>query len=218
MKRLLLVFFIVIVKFGITQNVYSVIYEYDQKYKDLPTINHQPIEVPKLKQRLVFNDSMAFSYDYFSNTRDPLKKATVFGNKFIPHFSILNNNQNVVYLGTGIKTNKKNYLLKIDFIKRDWVYFTDSIKILGFNCRQALSVDAENDSLLVWFTMDIPVPFGPQAIKGLPGLVLEVFDQQNGRHIIAVKVEKKEYTIQMPPDAIIFTDKREALKAIKQSK
>lgn len=218
MKRLLLVLFILMVKWGIAQNAYSVIYEHDLKYTDMPTINHQPIQVPASRERLICKDSLAFQYGYFSNTRDPLKKATVFGKKFMPHFSILNSRQKVVYAGAGIKKNKKNYLLKIDFITRDWIYFTDSTKILGFNCRQALWISAKKDSLLVWFTTDIPLPYGPQSYLGLPGLVLEVFDQQAGKHIRALKVEKKEYSIQMPPDAIIFTDKREAIKAIEQSK
>ena len=51
--------------------------------------------------------------------------------------------------------------------------------------------------MFAWYTDEIPLPFGPTRSRGLPGLVLEIYEQTyNGViHTTAIKIEKEDFTI-----------------------
>lgn len=68
------------------------------------------------------------------------------------------------------------------FNEYKWEISTETKSINGYNCYKALGRKEEYDyarkrkneiNLVVWFTPEIPFPFGPRGIDGLPGLVLE---------------------------------------------
>src|SRR5690606_33283969 len=63
-----------------------------------------------------------------------------------------------------------------------WKITKDTKQIGKYLCYKATSIRKVNNSFkntekefttTVWFTPEIPFPFGPQGIDGLPGLVLE---------------------------------------------
>lgn len=53
----------------------------------------------------------------------------------------------------------------------EWVLTNETKTIFGMNCKKAVS---ENEDMLltVWYTDEIPVPYGPVNYFGLPGLVV----------------------------------------------
>ena len=56
----------------------------------------------------------------------------------------------------------------------DWALVPDSTKeILGYNCNMAKAYFAGRE-YVVWYTIDIPLPYGPYKFYGLPGLVMKV--------------------------------------------
>ena len=57
----------------------------------------------------------------------------------------------------------------------DWTIGKESKKIGAFNCVKA-STTFRGRKYIAWFTPDIPVPFGPWKLQGLPGLILEAQD------------------------------------------
>ena len=58
----------------------------------------------------------------------------------------------------------------------DWTLIPDSTKeILGYACNMAKTVFAGRE-YVAWYTVDIPLPYGPYKFYGLPGLVVEVED------------------------------------------
>lgn len=62
----------------------------------------------------------------------------------------------------------------------------DSVKTInGYNCYKALSENFRGRSYTAWFTYEIPVPFGPYKFNGLPGLILEIYDDLKLVHITA---------------------------------
>ncbi|OJV87187.1 MAG: hypothetical protein BGO34_12615 [Bacteroidia bacterium 44-10] len=77
-----------------------------------------------------------------------------------------------------------------DLHNQDW-QVTDSLKtILGYNCQQVVC-DFRGRHWTVWFTPDIPVSNGPWKLGGLPGLIMEAYDDNHHYHFYIVGVEKK---------------------------
>lgn len=67
---------------------------------------------------------------------------------------------------------------------------TGETKTIGeFNCYRAIKKSGDKlvNNLVVWFTPDIPVQFGPNLFIGLPGLVIEVIS--GNIRIVATKID-----------------------------
>jgi GLPGLI family protein len=74
--------------------------------------------------------------------------------------------------------------------------------IVGFKCKKAFCIKSGTDSLLAWYIDEIPLPFGPTRSRGLPGYILEIYEQKyNGLiHTTAIKIEKEDFTIGVSAD------------------
>jgi GLPGLI family protein len=174
------------------------------------TINGEKRRIAVPNEKLVFNDSLSLSYLFFGNN-DPLDKNKKYCDKVIHHSMFYSVNNNHLYYGYNYRTRGKGYLLKDTFIKATWVFWEDSKLILGYQCKPALIVNGE-DSTLVWFTPEIPKPFGPSVFIDLPGVVLEVFQQKNNLHMFATRIEKDTFALAFPKEGIIIPREKFFLK------
>ena len=68
----------------------------------------------------------------------------------------------------------------------DWELKDEFKTISGYECQKA-SVTFRGRNYDAWFTTEIPVPYGPWKLGGLPGLILEVYDDTKE---ISFSVEK----------------------------
>jgi GLPGLI family protein len=93
------------------------------------------------------------------------------------------------------------YLVEYPFQQYNWK-ITNEIKIIhGYKCFKATAHWEEFDysrniSLKfdpeVWFTNEIPFPFGPKGLDGLPGLVLEgTFNGKTFFSVTEIQTEEK---------------------------
>ncbi|MEZ4855093.1 MAG: GLPGLI family protein [Gelidibacter sp.] len=121
--------------------------------------------------------------------------------------------KNVQTLGTPIN-------VIMDYNKYNWI-ITKETKMFGeYKCYKATAIYKEFNPIhksvstftpIVWFTPEIPVPFGPEGLDGLPGLVLEA--SLNGQtYYYASKIEinkynNKDYTIEKPNAKSLSEDK-----------
>jgi GLPGLI family protein len=71
--------------------------------------------------------------------------------------------------------------VKERFNTYDWTILNETKKIGKYECKKAstivmdMTMDGEKErEIIAWFTEEIPVPFGPRGIDGLPGLIMEV--------------------------------------------
>lgn len=69
-----------------------------------------------------------------------------------------------------------------------WKLLGETKKIGKFTCQNA-SIRFRGRTFIAWFTTEIASSFGPWKFKGLPGLILEVYDSKKLWQIIAVKVD-----------------------------
>lgn len=74
----------------------------------------------------------------------------------------------------------KTFIVRFPLKRYDWVLHKESKIIKGFYCYKATAVEKINDfrgtfeiNIEAWYTLDIPLNFGPADYSGLPGLILE---------------------------------------------
>jgi GLPGLI family protein len=85
-----------------------------------------------------------------------------------------------------VETMGSFFLIKEAMVS-NWKITNESKKIGSYNCIKAVKdCNSCDNSEEVWFTTDIPVPFGPLGYSGLPGLIIEV--KRNGLVLQLVKI------------------------------
>lgn len=76
------------------------------------------------------------------------------------------------------KLKSKMYLFEDEGAERlDWVLREEFKNISGYYCQKA-TVLFRGRNYDAWFTTEIPLPYGPWKLGGLPGLILEVYDDR----------------------------------------
>ena len=81
-----------------------------------------------------------------------------------------------------------------------WIMGDSTRQVLGYTCQQA-TADFRGRHWTAWFATDIPVSDGPWKLGGLPGLILEVYDEGQQHVFTAVGLER------VKDEPIIFNQK-----------
>jgi len=93
-----------------------------------------------------------------------------------------------------------------DFIRiKDTLYKPWSITNEAKTIQQHKVVKATYNDFEVWFAPDIPVPFGPKGLGGLPGLILEASDGHFDVYVDKIDLDKSNYVIKMPTKGKIMS-------------
>lgn len=85
-------------------------------------------------------------------------------------------------------TWEETLVVKEDDFKWNWKLLGETKKIGKFNCQSA-SIRFRQRNYIAWFTTEIPVPFGPNKFKGLPGLILEIYDDEKSWYMKAINIK-----------------------------
>lgn len=113
-----------------------------------------------------------------------------------------------VYFDNGKQTVYKE-LLKNQFVytledKVIWQLDNETRKIGSYNCKKAEG-KYKGRSYIAWYTNEIPINDGPYIFKGLPGLILEIFDTKGYTSFSMISIKKTEKPIVPIKDAISTT-------------
>ena len=81
-----------------------------------------------------------------------------------------------------------------------WTMGDSTREVLGYTCQQA-TADFRGRRWTAWFATDIPVSDGPWKLGGLPGLILEAYDEWQQHVFTAVGLER------VKDEPIIFNQK-----------
>jgi GLPGLI family protein len=152
------------------------------------------------KSNLYFNDTLSkFIFNKYENGQNPDNQFETDG--MSAHVSIPSGDEqgNVVYrnfksetiLNREAKMGNIFEAFTIDdyWIKINWDIQNDTMRIGKFLCHKAVG-DFRGRTYIVWFTEEIPFPYGPWKLFGLPGLILEAEDS---KHLLKVTFESINY-------------------------
>jgi len=90
------------------------------------------------------------------------------------------------------------YIVK-DSLVNDWEISSESKKIGNYTCYKAVKQCSSCSSINeVWFTPEIPVPFGPIGYGGLPGLIISVVKKNTILQLERIKFYDKQLIIDRP--------------------
>lgn len=105
---------------------------------------------------------------------------------------------------------KPEYWANIDTSEfKKWRFMNAEKKILGYTCKPALSINEKNDSILVWYTEELKYKKGFLFYFGIPGIVLEVYDQRGvDVHLIAFDLKETDIPLSIRKSGIIIPDKK----------
>lgn len=94
-----------------------------------------------------------------------------------------------------------------------WNVSSQFKNIMGYNCQYATTTFRGRE-YEAWFTVDIPLSYGPWKFQGLPGLILEVKDSKGEYHFTAngIKQVKDEKNIMMFDEDIRSIKRSRVLK------
>ena len=97
------------------------------------------------------------------------------------------------------------------FDEMQWEITDSTTNILGYECIMA-TTDYHGRRWTAWFTPDVPVPFGPWKLRGLPGLILKA-TTDNDRSFVATGLEKSDRRItpMYSPEEYQKKDRKKAL-------
>ncbi len=88
------------------------------------------------------------------------------------------------------------YFYSFEEPKLEWTLLNDKSKINGIECSLAKTVTDTGDTFFAWYTMHYPFSEGPFRFKGLPGLILKVYNQNNTIEIEAVGIKQSVAVIE----------------------
>lgn len=168
------------------------------------------------KNSSLFKSDQKAKYD--SLTKESTKKSMMnpIGGKIIIDFSKIPRaffKPEVYKVGNSLKIFDRvwnvNYEYESDQ-KINWTLVDETKVISTYKCRKAVA-KYRNRNITAWYTEEIPISEGPYTFKGLPGLVIEAYDDKDFFHFTLVGLKNLNELI-APIRNVISTDYQKFLK------
>jgi len=164
-------------------------------YRQTFSVGNVPAGFPKERQFekvLYFNDAASL---YAEN---PKKKQQAeqyeSGNTRIMIHGDGGESDHIIYTDLKAKRviEQKDFFQRLFLIGKDlptlkWKITGQQKTVIGFPCQEAVAAN-ERDTIVAWFTTSIPVSSGPEALGGLPGMILEMTMANGDMHMLATSV------------------------------
>lgn len=97
------------------------------------------------------------------------------------------------------------YWYESDFQEIPWEVTDGTKVILGVSCQSARA-NYRGREWVAWFAADIPIPMGPWLLYGLPGLILEAYDETGEVHFAATSMVPHEEGMDDPAMQLYVSD------------
>jgi GLPGLI family protein len=104
------------------------------------------------------------------------------------------------------------YIVREQWVDIDWKIEDNKTKKIGNYMATRAKGSFRGRDYTVWFSYDIPVPFGPWKLHGLPGLILEAEDSEKMMRMYATEIQVPfdlDDILQAPNDVREITHKEE---------
>ena len=110
----------------------------------------------------------------------------------------------------AVSSNFDIFTYNVTWEEQNWELVQETKDIGGYTCQKAIT-NFKGRTYEVWFTMELPFPFGPWKLHGLPGLILEAYDSKGEVRFVYSsfdkvqenrKIELPFYVIKATPSAV----------------
>lgn len=168
--------------------------EYTVNFNNYVPISKKGILIPYLKENR--SNYYEIPLDEDSKQKDDtndseINETIVIGKKNVIKRNFTNLNTNKLSSTETITFDKSLYLVTEALPKLDWdLSHPDTLKIGTYMCNKA-TTSFRGRNYIAWYTNDIPITFGPWKFHGLPGLILDMYDQTHKYEWIVTKITKK---------------------------
>lgn len=98
----------------------------------------------------------------------------------------------------------------------DWKIGNNTKEILGYQCREA-TAKYRGRNYVAYFTAELPFSDGPHQFVGLPGLILEIYDNKEHFHFKAVGIDKNPYHIYLREEEDKYKTTRKKFRLAQKS-
>tara|TARA_B110001454_G_C12691103_1_gene422345 strand:+ start:266 stop:1057 length:792 start_codon:yes stop_codon:yes gene_type:complete len=191
-----------------------------QNYKiEYYTYTKNTVDTTGIRSYLIFNNSNSvFVWKSINNSIKKNKEISDESDTKITFKKVINDT-----IGTRVYNDysKKQIILRepllennfkvIDYkVKINWKIENEFKKIGNLKCQKAYGV-FRGRNYIAWFTTTFPLPTGPWKLQGLPGLILEAYDENKEVNFIFKSLnryskEKEKIRIPLSKDAITIKE------------
>ena len=179
-------------KIDTLNNQYQI--EYTVNFNNYIPLSKKGILIPYLKENKSNYYEMPFDEDNATKD-DPddseINETIVVGKKNVIKRNYINLNTNKLSSTETITFDNSLYLVTEALPKLEWdLSHADTLKIGTYICNKA-TTSFRGRNYIAWYTNDIAITFGPWKFHGLPGLILDMYDETHKFEWIVTKISKK---------------------------
>lgn len=152
-------------------------FEYTVYYNTDSPLLKKGYLIPYLKKNKT-NYYEVFSKNIFDeeNNEDEITEVIMIGDKDLVKRTNIDYNDQYIYSLETITFTDSLLLVKEKIPDFNWnIKHKDTLKIGDFICNKA-TLDFRGRSYTAWYSTDIPLSYGPWKFSGLPGLIIEIYD------------------------------------------
>lgn len=197
MKKIILITFIFITTISISQNKANIEVEYDMVLNFLGSSQYN--------SKLIFNKESSYfiSIEDFIESEKSSSKMQETDTSYYFNVKIHSKAHNIVLTDRkkdSLYELKEGFSIKKYFIIGEkppvikWELSNETKTINDYKCYKALC-EFRGRKYTAWYTLEIPTFFGPFKFHGLPGLILEIFDDTKEVSFIAKKITNTQTKI-----------------------
>jgi len=157
---------------------------------------HYNTELPNTKLGTLLISKKKSVFIIKRNEKENEKKITVKDNNIT--IKSKSNKQRFVYFDyekdtilTTVNLFSKNYLIKEELPKINWNLLNEKKKIGNLNVQKA-TTKFRGRNYIAWYSLNYPIKFGPWKFHGLPGLIIEIYDESNRYHWVLKTINNNE--------------------------
>ncbi|WP_462264267.1 GLPGLI family protein [Mucilaginibacter sp.] len=183
MKKLLLLYFIVLICANVKAQEEKDVAQYVAKYHYKVSADPQNPSYPYREDMMLLigkTSSLFKSYDGYKRDSLVLAQQTLNMKVFSAPRPYTDDEILTVYNDSKGYLSKKiglRYYWETEMPRYNWKILSEKTVIAGYNCQKAEMFSPKtNKNYIAWFTAEIPVPTGPAYINGLPGLIVKFED------------------------------------------
>lgn len=168
-------------------NTYRIKYllDFQKDSIDSKSVNRELMFLDVFDTYAVFQSENLFKKDSISATSNPY---ALFG---LPKpefkYKIIQTNGSSKYF-VDYSPSHRFYIIENE--KLNWIFVNDSVKKIDtYSCKLA-TTKFKGRTYFAWYSLELPISFGPYKFRGLPGLIMEVYDDKKQYHFQMLSIKK----------------------------